>query len=122
MQRRRWNNSSLYAFEYVRANYETDMSNSKHGAWDQIRMHINVLMSSLSFFNASLIPCFFLFIFFSTIRYNGLITNDLAKWITAVVLSIPYIIAIIISIGGSMNGNIWIKDPYLYNANGEIRF
>lgn len=71
LQRRRWINSSLYAFEYVLANYECDMANSTHGSFDRIAMHFNIFMSTLSFFNSSLIPCFFLFILFSTIRYNG---------------------------------------------------
>lgn len=135
LQRRRWINSSLYAFEYVLANYEYDMATSNHSAWDQIKMHFNIGMSQISFFNASLIPCFFLFVLFSTIYKNGFVpeldenssniynveTARTISFVIASVVSSIYILVVFYAILGSMNGNIWIREMYERDADGNVK-
>lgn len=76
MQRRRWINSSLFAFEYVLANYSYDMRESYHGVRDTIMITIGMVIAAVGSINAYLIPCFYLFVMYAILR-----TNDTLKYV-----------------------------------------
>lgn len=123
MQRRRWINSSLFAFEYVLANYSYDMRDSKHGVIDTIMINIGMVIATIGAVNAYLIPCFYLFVLYAILR-----TNDTLKYLqdtyglhqylqtyVAMFFSLIYVGTVLVAIGGSLNGNRWIKEIYEYD-------
>jgi hypothetical protein len=130
MQRRRWINSSLFAFEYVFANYPYDMRDSKHGVWDTIMMNIGMLIAAVSSVNAYFIPSFYLFILYAILRNNETLlyiettysfSDHYLQEYVALAFSLLYVATVVVCIGGSLNGNRWIKEIYKYDEKGEIK-
>lgn len=129
MQRRRWINSSLFAFEYVLANYSFDMRESRHGVIDTIMITIGMIVAAIGSINAFLIPCFYLFILYAILN-----TNDTLKYVqdtylngstalqdyVSLFFSVLYVGTVVAAIGGSLNGNRWIKETYEYDEHGEV--
>lgn len=123
MQRRRWINSSLFAFEYVLANYSYDMRDSKHGVIDTIMINIGMVIATIGAVNAYLIPCFYLFVLYAILRTNDTLKylqdtynlNQYLQTYVALFFSLIYVGTVLVAIGGSLNGNRWIKEIYEYD-------
>jgi chitin synthase len=71
-QRRRWINSSYFAFFYVFRNYYYNAMESSHGFFRKyVLLRISMLLAFLSFLNGYLIPAFYLFALYTTIVQSG---------------------------------------------------
>ena len=121
MQRRRWINSSLFAFEYVLANYSFDMRESYHGVKDTIMITIGMVIAMIGAANAYLIPCFYLFILYAILRTNATLQYIQDTYMNGSIalqqycslfFAVLYVGTVIVAIGGSLNGNRWIKETY----------
>jgi len=67
-QRRRWINSSLFAFLYVFKNYYFNVMDSEHNFFRKyITLNISMFMALFSTITAYLTPSFYFFILYSTI-------------------------------------------------------
>ena len=68
IQRRRWINSSFFAFMYVLRNYYYNAMVSSHNFMRKyILLGISMLLALLSFVNGYLIPAFYCFALYTTI-------------------------------------------------------
>ena len=66
-QRRRWINSSLFAFLYVFKNYYFNAMESYHGFWDKyINLNLSMVLALLSFVTSYLTPSLYFYVLFST--------------------------------------------------------
>jgi len=107
-QRRRWINSSLFAFLYVWDNYHFNSLDSKHGPFDKyIKLNLAMVMAMLSLVTSYISPALTFYILLCTIEQIDLTLNFVA--IIARVVSIIYILFYLIAIGGSLMGGIWTK-------------
>ena len=67
IQRRRWINSSYFAFDYVYKNYEFDVRQSDHSFLNNVVfLPIVIFMSKLSILNTYLTPAVFFFALFTS--------------------------------------------------------
>lgn len=68
-QRRRWINSSLFAFLYVWKNYYFNSMESKHSFFDKyLKLNLSMVLALLSFVTSYLTPCMYFYILFATIQ------------------------------------------------------
>ena len=68
IQRRRWINSSFFAFIYVFRNYYYNAMESSHNFMRKyILLSISMFLALLGFVNAYLTPAFYLFALYTTI-------------------------------------------------------
>jgi cellulose synthase/poly-beta-1,6-N-acetylglucosamine synthase-like glycosyltransferase len=68
MQRRRWINSSLFAFLYVWDNYYYSAMDSKHGPFAKyVTLNLSMSLALLSFLTSYLTPCIYFFVLYTTI-------------------------------------------------------
>lgn len=67
IQRRRWINSSYFAFDFVYKNYDFDVRDSSHGFIDRnLMLPFVMLISKLSMINTYFGPAIFLFALFTS--------------------------------------------------------
>ena len=72
VQRRRWINSSLFAFLYVFRNYYYNVIDSNHNFYRKyVTLNISMFMALLSFLNTYLTPSLYFFILYSTVLQLG---------------------------------------------------
>jgi chitin synthase len=108
-QRRRWINSSMFAFLYVWKNYQYHVSQSKHSGLDKyVRLNIAMMLSMLSLITTYFSPTLIFYILFTCILQIGITTDYI--FILARVISISFVCFYLIGVAGSLMGNIWI--PY----------
>lgn len=106
MQRRRWINSSMFAFLYVMRNSFYNVMESKHNFFRRyITLNLSMLIALLSFVNSYFIPSIYMFILYTTIMNiggYGSIWDELAK-----VASFIYVIVFGCAVGGGLIGKSW---------------
>lgn len=108
-QRRRWINSSMFAFLYVWKNYQYHASQSKHSGLDKyFRLNIAMLLSMLSLITTYFSPTLIFYILFTTILQISIDTGFV--FIIARVVSTAFVCFYLIGVAGSLMGNTWI--PY----------
>ena len=107
-QRRRWINSSLFAFLYVFKNYYFNSGESNHSAWDRyVKLNLSMVLALLSFLTSYLTPCIFFYILYSTIIQIDV--SSLLVTIVAKVVALAYVIMYLIAIAGGLSGSLWAK-------------
>ena len=108
-QRRRWINSSLFAFLYVLKNYYFNAMESKHSFTDKyFKLNISMLLALLSFATSYATPAIYFFILFTTIYQiapDNIIVDILSK-----VVPILYLMTYIVAVAGGLTGSIWTKN------------
>lgn len=71
-QRRRWINSSYFAFEYVDRNYYFNVMESKHNCWrTYFMLPLSMFLAKLSFINGYFTPAFFFFTLYTTVKQSA---------------------------------------------------
>jgi len=107
-QRRRWINSSLFAFLYVFKNYYFNASESNHGCFDRyVKLNISMILALLSFATSYFTPAIYFYVLYATIAQIDL-TNQYIQYIARVVALI-YVIVYLIAIAGGLSGSVWTK-------------
>jgi cellulose synthase/poly-beta-1,6-N-acetylglucosamine synthase-like glycosyltransferase len=67
-QRRRWINSSMFAFLYVWKNFQYHASQSKHSGFDKyVRLNLAMFLSMMSLITTYFAPTLFFYVLFTTI-------------------------------------------------------
>ena len=107
-QRRRWINSSLFAFLYVFKNYYFNAIESKHGVIDRyFKLNLSMILSLLSFATSYFTPSLYFYVIYATfaqISPNNETTANLAK-----VAALIFVIIYLIAIAGGLSGSVWTK-------------
>jgi chitin synthase len=107
-QRRRWINSSLFAFLYVFKNYYFNSGESNHSAFDRyVKLNLSMILALLSFATSYLTPAIYFYVLYSTIiqiDVSSFIVNIVAK-----VAAVIYIVIYLIAIAGGLSGSLWTK-------------
>lgn len=106
-QRRRWINSSMFAFLYVWKSYHYHASQSKHSGVDKyVRLNLAMLTSMLSLITTYFSPAIIFYILFTTILQISISTEFV--FIIARVVSILFVCFYLVGVVGSLQGNVWI--------------
>lgn len=107
-QRRRWINSSLFAFLYVFRNYEFNVQESKHGPFDKyILLNLSMILAALSFLTSYITPSIYFYIIYVTI--NQMSPDNIGVSIVAKVVAIIFVLTYLAAIGGGLTGTNWTK-------------
>jgi len=102
IQRRRWINSSYFAFLYVFRNYYYNAMESSHNFMRKyILLSTSMLLALLSFVNGYLIPAFYVFALYTTIVQAG--SNYVIQY-AAEILTLIYIFMIVLCVTWSLFG------------------
>ena len=102
IQRRRWINSSYFAFLYVFRNYYYNAMESSHNFMRKyILLSFSMFLALLSFVNGYLIPAFYVFALYTTIFQAG--SNYVIQY-AAEILTLIYIFMIVLCITWSLFG------------------
>ena len=108
-QRRRWINSSLFAFLYVLKNYYFNVMESKHSFADKyFKLNLSMVIALFSFAISYITPSLYFFGLFTTIYQinpDSLIVDILSK-----VIPILYLMTYLVAVAGGLMGSIWTKD------------
>jgi chitin synthase len=114
-QRRRWINSSLFAFFYVFRNYYFNSMESTHSFMDKyFKLNLSMVLSLLSFATSYATPSMYFFILFTTIYQidpQNILITTLAK-----VVSIAYILVYLTAVAGGLTGSIWTAHAKIISA------
>ena len=112
-QRRRWINSSLFAFMYVFKNYYFNVMDSKHNFFRKyVTLNISMFLALLSLFNSYITPCLFFFSLYSSISQIGFPGAD---WAAKGVVLI-YTLVFLTAVGGALTGKQWAKRAHVVSA------
>ena len=110
IQRRRWINSSYFAFMYVLRNYYYNALESNHNFMRKyILLGISMGLALLSFVNGYLIPAFYCFALYTTIVQSA---SHIIVQTAAEVLTLLYIFMVMISVVWSLFGQEWTKKAH----------
>ena len=105
-QRRRWINSSLFAFHYVFKNYYFNVVDSKHNFYRKyISLNISMFLALLSMLNSYITPALYFFVLYSTIfqlKFKG--SDTVAQVVCAI-----YVLIFFIGVAGALTGRQWSK-------------
>ena len=111
-QRRRWINSSLFAFLYVLKNYYFNSMESKHSFSDKyFKLNLSMLLSLLSFATSYATPAIYFYILFATIYQIdplNIFINILSK-----VIPLIYAMTYLTAVAGGLLGSIWTKNAQI---------
>jgi chitin synthase len=114
-QRRRWINSSLFAFLYVLKNYYFNAMESKHSFVDKyIKLNLSMLIALLSFATSYATPAIYFYVLFATIYQINpdiLIIQILSK-----LIPIIYVILYLIAVAGGLTGAVWVKNAHVVST------
>jgi chitin synthase len=114
-QRRRWINSSLFAFLYVFRNYYFNAMESRHSFMDKyVKLNMSMVLALLSFCTSYLTPSIYFYVLFATI-YQIAPDNVLCR-IIAQVVSIFYIMVYLVGVAGGLTGAVWTKHAHVVSA------
>lgn len=109
-QRRRWINSSLFAFMYVFKNYYFNAQDSRHSWFDKyICLNLSMLIALISTFNSYITPSLFFFVLYSTIYQLGFKGSD----IVAAVICLIYSLLFFSAVAGALTGKQWLKKSHI---------
>lgn len=109
-QRRRWINSSYFAFEYVNRNYYFNVMESNHNCWrSYFMLPLSMFLAKLSFINGYFTPAFFFFTLYTTVKQSAS-----QVWVPYVanITGLLYILTVFVCVGGSLMGVIWTKHAW----------
>jgi cellulose synthase/poly-beta-1,6-N-acetylglucosamine synthase-like glycosyltransferase len=105
-QRRRWINSSLFAFMYVWRNYSFNVMDSKHNFLRRyITLNISMLIAMISTINSYITPSIYFFVLYATIYQLGFKHSEIA----AAVVCLIYLIVFLSAVAGALTGRQWSK-------------
>ena len=111
-QRRRWINSSLFAFLYVLKNYYFNVMDSKHSFVDKyIRLNLSMLIALLSFATSYATPALYFYVLFATIYQINpqlVVIQVLSK-----IIPILYVICYLVAVAGGLSGAVWVKNAHI---------
>lgn len=109
-QRRRWINSSHFAFEYVERNYYFNVMESSHNCCrTYFTLPLCMLLAKLSFLNGYFTPTFFFFTLWTTVKQSA---KDDWIWYIANMTGLLYCLTVFVCVGGSLMGVIWTKHAW----------
>lgn len=110
IQRRRWINSSYFAFMYVFRNYYYNVIESSHNFMRKyFLLAFSMLLALLSFINGYLIPAFYCFALYTTIVQSA--SNEIIQY-SAEVLTLVYIFMVLLCVVWSLFGQEWTKKAH----------
>jgi chitin synthase len=114
-QRRRWINSSLFAFLYVYKNYYFHAMDSKHNFFDKyVKLNLSMFLALLSLLSSYITPSIYFYVLYQTIVQIDITSNRGA--IAARIVSIAYVMVYLVAVAGGLTGSIWTKHAYLVSA------
>ena len=94
-QRRRWINSSLFAFMYVFKNYYFNVMDSKHNFFrSYITLNISMLLALLSTLNSYITPSIYFFVLYATIYQLGFPRADIVAGIVCLIYTLVFLSAV----------------------------
>jgi hypothetical protein len=112
-QRRRWINSSLFAFLYVYKNYYYNVMDSNHNFYRKYcTLNLSMIIALLSTLNAYITPAIYFFIIYATISQLGF---PGAEWIAKLVCML-YCFVFFSAVGGAITGRQWSKRAHVISA------
>lgn len=112
-QRRRWINSSLFAFLYVYKNYYYNVMDSHHNFCRKYcSLNLSMIIALLSMMNAYINPALYFFILYSTIYQLGF---PGAEWVAKLVC-LFYCLVFFAAVGGAITGRQWSKQAHVVSA------
>jgi cbb3-type cytochrome oxidase subunit 3 len=107
IQRRRWINSSYFAFMYVFRNYYYNVMESKHNfVRKYVLLGISMGVALLGFVNGYLVPAFYCFVLYTTIVQSA---SNFVVHYAAEVLTLIYIFLVLLCVVWSLYGQEWTK-------------
>ena len=105
-QRRRWINSSLFAFLYVFKNYYFNVVESRHNFIRKFFfLNISMLLALLSMLNSYITPSIYFFVLYSTIYQLGFDGCE----IVAGIVTLLYTLIFFAGVAGALTGRQWSK-------------
>jgi chitin synthase len=114
-QRRRWINSSLFAFLYVWDNYYFSLVDSRHSCFNKyIGINISMVIGLLSFLSSYITPSTYFFILYTTVLQLNRQNNTVL--IIAKIFSIIYVIVYLVGVGGALATKNWSKHAHYVSA------
>lgn len=109
-QRRRWINSSLFAFLYVFKNYYFNAMESKHNCCRKyITLNLSMIIALFSFLFSYIAPSIYFFVLYATIYQLGFPGSI---WVAKFVAML-YVFTFFTAVGGSLRGRKWSKHAYI---------
>ena len=107
-QRRRWINSSLFAFLYVFKNYYFNAMESSHGVLDRyLALNLSMILAALSFLTSYFTPALYFYVLYATVIQIDIESNTYQ--IIGKILALVYVILYLIAIAGGLSGSVWTK-------------
>ena len=107
-QRRRWINSSLFAFLYVFKNYYFNAGESNHSAWDRyVKLNLSMFIALLSFATSYFIPSLYFYVLYAIVVQIEVGNTGIE--VLAKIAALIYIITYMIAIAGGLSGAVWTK-------------
>jgi cellulose synthase/poly-beta-1,6-N-acetylglucosamine synthase-like glycosyltransferase len=105
-QRRRWINSSLFAFLYVYKNYYFNVMDSEHNFFRRyLTLNLSMHIALFSLFNTYITPSLYFFILYVTVYQMGF---DGSEWV-AKAACLVYLFVFFAAVGGALTGRQWSK-------------
>jgi cellulose synthase/poly-beta-1,6-N-acetylglucosamine synthase-like glycosyltransferase len=112
-QRRRWINSSLFAFLYVYKNYYYNVMDSNHNFCRKYcTLNLSMIIALLSMLNAYITPALYFFVLYSTIYQLGF---PGAEWVAKLVCML-YCFVFFSAVGGAITGRQWSKRAHVISV------
>lgn len=109
-QRRRWINSSLFAFMYVFKNYYFNVMDSKHNFYRKyISLNLSMFLALISTINSYITPSIYFFVLYATIYQLGFTYSN---YVAAGVCLI-YTIVFLSGVAGALTGRQWSKKAHI---------
>lgn len=112
-QRRRWINSSLFAFLYVWKNYYFNAMDSKHNFFRKyITLNISMILAMISTINSYIAPSIYFFVLYASIYQLGFPKAD----IVAAIVCLLYLLVFLTGVAGALTGKQWSKNAHYVSA------
>ena len=112
-QRRRWINSSIYAFLYVFKSYTESVKNSNHNCFRRyLTLNISMYLAFLSLALTYISPSFYLFIMYALINQMGFPQCHLV----AKIVTLLYVMVFFSAIAGSFKGKSWVNHAHIISV------
>jgi cellulose synthase/poly-beta-1,6-N-acetylglucosamine synthase-like glycosyltransferase len=107
-QRRRWINSSLFAFFYVFKNYYFNAIESSHGVIDRyFSLNLSMILSLLSFATSYFTPSLYFYVIYATVAQISVTSQTVA--ILAKIAALIFVVIYLVAIAGGLSGSVWTK-------------
>lgn len=112
-QRRRWINSSLFAFLYVWKNYYFNAMDSRHNFFRKyITLNLSMIFAMISTINSYIAPSIYFFVLYASIYQLGFPKSDIA----AAVVCLLYLLVFLTGVAGALTGRQWSKNAHYVSA------